>query len=74
MHEIKEGLAPVILGSAWITIDKNVRGIKVGKKFICQGKVCMTVSPDFLEAWGATVWVSRGTTEMIPLWLDGRIF
>ena len=52
MHDIKEGLAPVVLGSTWITINKNVRGIKVGKKFICQGKVCMTVSPDFSGSLG----------------------
>ena len=27
MHDIKEGIAPVIPGSTWVTIDKNVIGI-----------------------------------------------
>jgi len=49
VRDIKEGLASAILGGTWITIDKNV---KVGKKFICQGKVCMTVSPDISGGLG----------------------
>ena len=38
MHDIKESIAPVIPGSTWITIDKNVRGIQVGESSFAKKK------------------------------------
>ena len=42
MHDIKEGIVPVIPGSTWVTVDKNAcerdlgwRGVHLPRKSLC---------------------------------------